>query len=190
MGYEVNTLRQFLQRVASVYLVNGYVRYALREIPGEKDPLGVERKLLDSYGIVRCRTTRMRRRAKGLASVGYVRLGHTFVLLATEGEHPTFDRIRSYDFRTTPLHIRGYSVGVRRGKPCIEVSRQVWVEVERRFERIGLHDLVVLEKKLGALPYYHFPGVLQQKRSLVAAINRRRKRSGLPQVSLFESQFF
>lgn len=122
-SYVVETLGQFLRRVAIDGVRYGYTRYALRGIPYDKDLVVIDQKLVSLYEITRCRTTRLRRRRKGLANVQYVRLDRSFLLLATEGYHPVFDQVRSYDIRTTPLHFRRYSIGVQRGKPCIEVCR-------------------------------------------------------------------
>lgn len=184
--YEVKTLHHFLRRIAIDYLRYGYFRYALREIPPNKDPLLVDRKILSVYGVTRCRTTRMRRRAKELANVQYVRLSRSFLLLATEGTHPVFDRLRSYDFRTTPLHFHGYSIGILREKPCIMICRNEWERVKERFFRIGLHAKDEVERKLNTLPYYRFPGVVRQKYALITAVNKRRKQAGLKLITLSE----
>lgn len=184
MRHEVKNLHSFLGRIAHVYLVHGYFRYAVREIPKSKDPVRVESTLVESYGMVRCRTARMRRRSQGQAVVSVVRLHHTFVLVATEGKHTAFDRISSYDFRTTPLHFGGYSVGIRRHKPCVEVADSVWSEVERRFQKVALQRKELVEQKLAALPYYQFLGVQRQKQRLLQAVNLRRKKAGLPCVVL------
>jgi hypothetical protein len=182
--YEVKTLHHFLRRVAIDYLRYRYFRYALREIPVDKDPLRIDEKILSVYSVTRCRTTRMRQRAKQLANVQYVRWKRSFLLLATEGNHPAFDRIRSYDFRTTPLHFHGYSIGVLQKKPCIMVCRKEWEQVKERFLKIGLHAKSEVERKLNILPYYHFPGVVRQQRALTAALNQRRKQAGLKPITL------
>jgi hypothetical protein len=185
MGYGVvvQTLGQFLRRVAIDGLRYGYFRYALRQIPDYKDPLLVDHKLISLYGVTQCRMTRMRRRRKGLANVLYVRLDRFFVLMASEGQHPVFEQVRSYDFRTAPLHFRGYAIGFHQGKPCITVGRDEWQPVEQRFSKIGLRAKVEVERKLNALPYCRFPGVVRQQWKLVRQINARRKQAGLEQIS-------
>ena len=184
MSYQAQTLGSFLRRVAIDYVRYGYVRYALREIPPEKDPTLIDCKLVALYGVTRCRVTRMRRRKQGLANVQYVRFGHSFVLLATEGHHPIFENLRTFDIRSAPLYFRGYSIGVKQGKPCVMVAPNEWSKVQHRFSQIALHQKESVEHKLNSLPYYHFPGVIRQKLTLVTAINKRRKQAGLLPLSL------
>ncbi|MBE9117279.1 hypothetical protein IQ249_15365 [Lusitaniella coriacea LEGE 07157] len=175
---------QFVRKVAIDYLRFGYVRYALREIPDTKDPEMVDAKLLNCYDITTCATRRARRRHKGFANVVFVRYQRSFVLLATLGTHRLFDPLASYDFRTVPLHFHDYSIGVRRGVPCVRVRQTVWRDVEGRFAQLALKPKEVIERKINALPYARFPGVLRQKFALVCEINQRRKRAGLPFVVL------
>jgi hypothetical protein len=182
--YEVKTLGHFLRRVAIDYVRHGYFYYALREIPPDKDPQLVEQKLITFYEVTKCRTRRFRRRQKGLANVQYVRIGFSFMLLATDGYHPTFERVRSYDIRSAPLHFRGYSIGIERGKPCVKVCQDEWKRIEYRFSKIGLHRQEEVERKLSTLPYCQFPGVIRQKDSLVEAINTRRKLAGLSLITI------
>lgn len=179
-SFLVPTLGMFLRRVAIDYVRYGYTRYALREIPHHKDPVVVEQKLIALYEITRCRMTRLRRKRKGLANIQYIRLDRTFLLLATEGHHPVFEQVRSHDIHTTPLHFRGYSIGIQRGKPCVQVCRDEWKNVEYRFSKLCLRSKKEVDRKVNALPYYRFPGVVRQMLSLVEVINQRRKRAGLP----------
>jgi hypothetical protein len=106
------------------------------------------------------------------------------VLLASDGYHPVFERVRSYDIRSAPLHFRGYSIGIERGKPCVKVCQDEWKRIECRFSKIGLHRQEEVERKLSTLPYCQFPGVIRQKDSLVKAINTRRKLAGLSLITI------
>lgn len=176
------SLGDFLRRIAFDAVSHGYVRYVVREIPMKKDPALVDRKLTQAYEITSCRTKRMRRRRQGYANVVGVRWGHSFVLLASPGQHPAFERLQNYDIRTTPLHFCGYSVGVVSGQVSVRVARKRWRVVQKQFFALSLREKEFLEEALASLPYYHFPGVLAQRRSLVAAINARRKPAGLAPV--------
>ena len=170
---------ELVRKVAIDYLRYGYCHYAVRQIPEGKNLEVIGRKLMDCYDITGCRTKRSRRRAKGLANVVFVRCGLTFVLLATDGHHHTFSKITSCDVRDTPLYWDSYSIGMRAGKPEVRVRAQVWTGIERRFSIIGLHEHSDVQRKLDTLPYPRFPGIIRQRRKLVADINARRKRAGL-----------
>jgi len=184
------TLGFFLRRIAIDYLRYGYYRWALRVIPPDRDPSQVDAKLIQLYGVTSCRTTRMRQRRRGRAVVQYVRWGHTFVLLATEGTHQQFDRLCSFDAREAPITIRAYTVGVRSSKVVVEIRHQVWQAVVNRMHLKTLCDRAIVETSITTLPFYRFPGVISQMRDLVKAVNQRRRVAGLPLVEItIESQW-
>jgi hypothetical protein len=174
----------FLRRISFDYVRYGYYRYAVRTIPSGKDLPAIDEKLRRTYHITSCRTTRTRMRRRGLSTVQYLRLGQTFVLLATAGHHEAFDRLRSYDIRQSPLHLGRYSIGISRGSVHIKVTRRVWRRVKRLIRRRELRPHEEVERLIKTLPFYNFPGVTQQKRTLLRQVNRRRKRAGLPKVNL------
>ena len=184
------TLGFFLRRIAIDYLRYGYYRWALRDIPPDRDPSPIDAKLIELYGVTSCRTTRMRQRRQGRAVVQYIRWGHTFVLLATEGTHQQFDRLRSFDAREAPIVVGGYTVGVRSSKVVVEVRHQVWQAVVTRMHLKALYERTIVEASITTLPFYRFPGVINQMRDLVKAVNQRRRVAGLPLVTItIESQW-
>lgn len=184
MKHAVPTLGFFLRRIAIDYMRYGYYRWAMRFIPPERDPQKLDAKLIDAYGVTACRTTRMRQRRRGLAVVQYVRWEHTFVLLATEGTHEQFDRLRSYDAREAPLHIGAYTIGYRssQGVVVVQVRQQVWLALSKRIHLHALGDRAAMETRINSLPFYRFPGVVGQLRDLVKSINQRRRVAGLPLI--------
>jgi hypothetical protein len=179
-----SSLGDLLRRIAFDYVRFGYYRYAVRTIPEEKNLLQIDEKIRRTYGVTSCRTTRMRQRQEGRAVIEYLRWHHTFVLLATDGKHELFSKVRSYDIRETPLHLGGYSVGLRGKTVSIEVSRKIWGSVKRGVEKIELRERIEVEKVLASLPYFNFPGVVRQKWQLLQKINQRRKAAGLGAVNI------
>ncbi|MBD1919463.1 MULTISPECIES: hypothetical protein [Cyanophyceae] len=187
---EARTLGDFLRRIAIDYVRHGWFRYAVRTIPQGKDMLTIDAKMKAIYGVTSCRMTRMRCRKKGIASVQYLRFGHAFVLLATEGHQDALGRITMRDIRESPLHFGGYSVGLARGTVVVEVERRVWQEARTKLQNMSLIGKEPLEKALASLPFYRFPGVVRQKLELLRAINLKRKAAGLPLLAIEASQVF
>lgn len=183
MLLEVGSLGDFLRRIAFDYARYGYTRYALRQIPADKDFQAIDLKLHRVYGVTSCRTRRSRQRRRGLACVEYLRFQEWFILLATPGHHEAFSKIRSFDLRQSPLHFRGYSVGFVGERVSIRVARSVWRRVQRKVYQGALQDGAEVEKWLASLPFYRFPDVVTQLESLTLAINLRRKRAGLSRVT-------
>jgi hypothetical protein len=179
MRCEAPTLGDFLYRIALGGFHFGYFRYALRTIPQGKDLGAIDRKLIALYGVTSCRTKRLRQRRAGFASIQYVRFGHTFILMATEGEHSEFSKVRSFDVRRAPLHYRSYTVGYKGDRVSVRISKQVWKKVETYHLTYAIGDKEKIEQKLLSLPYYRFPGVTAQIKKLSSAINQRRKQAGL-----------
>ncbi len=179
---EAKTLGDFLWRVAIDYIRHGYTRYALRKIPEEKDLAVLDQKLIETYSISACRVTRHRLRAKGRASVQYVRYQRQFVLLATRGTHQEFDKLCAYDVKTAPLHFEGYSIGLIGEKACVRVARRQWRFIEAEILSLANCDRRKVESTFNALPYYNFPGVVEQKLKLVKKVNALRRPKRLPSV--------
>lgn len=182
MQAEAKHLGDFLRRIAIDYARFGYTRYALREIPQDKDVASIDKKLRDTYNVTSCRTTRMRMKQKGQARVQYLRFRHSFILLGTEGIHTEFSRIQTHDMRISPLHFRGYSIGFIGETVSVQVSHDVWSRVKWQIHAVALEGKPIVEKAISSLPFYRFPGVVRQKFSLVSDINTRRKQAGLPLI--------
>jgi hypothetical protein len=181
--HEARTLGDFLRRIAIDYVRYGYHRYVLREIPLGKDLAAIDGKLIETYGVTSCRMKRLRLRQKGQAVVQYLRFSRSFVLLATEGQHEVFSKVRSYQIQEVPLHIAAYSVGLVGNTVTVRVSKDRWREIERQVLAIALGNKTYLENALSALPFYRFPGVVRQKWDLVTHVNKQRKAAGLPLIT-------
>ena len=108
----------FVQQLAVAYVTHGYWFYVTGQIPEDKDPAAVDRKLVERYGIAISKWARARRKRQGLANVQYLRHERTFVLLATKGRHDFFGRERASirDIRRVPIKFAGYSIGCRKGR--------------------------------------------------------------------------
>jgi hypothetical protein len=184
LKYEAKTLYIFFRKI-SQYINCGYYRYALRSIPKNKDPKVIDEKLLKVYEVTYDRTRRMRNLKKGQANVVYVRFSYCFILLATEGFNEAFNKIDSKDFRTTPLHFVGYSVGVRNQKNCVLIAPQRMKRLKEFGLKISLHNekrLMSLFKKVAPYP---ISGIMKQKQKLLSEINKKRKTAGLKPIKYF-----
>lgn len=178
----------FVQQLAVAYLAHGYWFYVTGVVPPGKDPLAVDRKIIDQYGIDVSKYTRCRRKRAGLANVQYLRHDRSFVILATHGEHPFFaaeaNQIR--DARRQPVPFHGYSIGFRRSchaatsHASVRIAQMHYRKLKRRFEEMAL-DLEVEEfcRELRALEFEPYAPVRDQLRAILRAINRRRLAAGL-----------
>ena len=81
-----------VQQVTVSYLRHGYWWYVSGRIPRRKDAEKVDRKLIGKCGIDISERQRAARKAKGLATMPYIRHENWFLLLATEGHHLFFGR--------------------------------------------------------------------------------------------------
>src|SRR4051812_28688012 len=133
--YEATSVEGFVQQLAVCYLKNRYWFYVLGEIPEGKDPYSVDEKLLARYGIEQSKWAKARAKRRGIAKVQYLRYRTTFLLVATEGEHPIFedevDNLR--DARERPVKFYGYSIGYRDGHPFVRISTAQYKELVQAF---------------------------------------------------------
>lgn len=186
MKYEAHSLGEMLRKVAIDYVRYGYYRYLLAEMPREKDAKVIDHKLLTLYKITYCRTRRARQRAKGEAVVAYVRFGHRFILLATEGDHTEIEKQNFKDCRVQPIHLSGYTIGVKNTKPCVQLSQKRYRALRKLLSRIALHNKTKLTDFFNRISPFSFPGILRQKYKLLKMVNTKRKKAGLTSLNFFD----
>lgn len=183
--FVVQTLPKYLIR-CSQYIRHGYLFYALGEIPSGKDPAHVDAKLLDRYQVSRCRMTRTLRRRAGEGNVVYLRLRDRFILMGSKGEHHFFQDERPSDCRVRPILISGYSLGVKRGKPCIEIAPDRLAVIAKSAQAISLHNEAKVTAFFAGISPLKFQGVIRQQKQLLDAVNDRRRRAGLAVIGVGE----
>ena len=186
---EVKSVAAFVQRVAVDLVQHGHFFYVQGEIPGHKDPRAVDAKLVERYGLNISKWSRARRKMKGEASVHLVRLGRSFVLLATRGQHRFFEEegeIR--DVRRNPLQFRGYSISYRKGVDrqfhiSVRVAPKDYLRLKSFLLELALHrSAETLADILGRIPFEPYAPVRRQLLNILRAINRARLAAGFEPV--------
>jgi hypothetical protein len=127
----------------------------------------------------------MRRKLAGRANVQYLRLGRFFVIVATLGVHPFFERegksVR--DIRRVPLTFGGYSVSRRGGRTCVRIDQETFRDVKASFVGAALRmDAWKLADRFAALPFEPYAPIRRQLLPLWRAVNRARATAGLAPV--------
>lgn len=179
----------FVQQLAVSYVGHGYWFYVTGLVPERKDPLVIDQKLIDRYGIDISKWARARRKKQGLSNLHYLRFGRFFVLVATLGEHRFFEeekRIR--DVRRDSVRFGGYSIGYKRDRvgkwhPSVRIHPETYAEMKAYFvdlaTRRTAHDLAEV---LGRLQFVPFAPVRIQLLCVLRAVNAARKGAGLGAV--------
>lgn len=179
MSYRCNatSIDGLVQQVAVSYLRHGYWYYVTGMIPEEKNPEQIDSKLIDRYGIDLTERERSRRKSAGLANMQYIRHGHFFILMCSQGLHEFRQREAEVirDARKVPILIpktarvrskkgqakksppfEGYAVSYRRGNWLrkSEEDKELYRELRIRGERPprgvqdrGWHSRVEIEKR-------------------------------------------
>jgi len=194
----------FVQQLVCCYLPHGYWFYVSGKIPEEKDPRGVDAKLVTKYGVEISRQSRARRKLAGHANVHYLRFERTFVLLATHGQHRFFDEEEGNirDVRRVPIKFFGYSVSVQRGgyrrklspesplerddklRVRVQIGRETYLDLKAYFLDIACKRSVEqLGSELYNLPYEPYAPIRQQLLNILRLLNKKRKASGKDLVS-------
>ncbi len=200
---EATTIEGFIQQLAANYLPHGYWFYVSGQVPIEKNPALVDRKLVMKYGIAISRQQRARRKHAGLANLHYLRYGRTWVLLATKGEHAFFAEeaggIR--DLRKVPLQVGGYSLSVRQGgflkkqasdEPAVADSkRRVRVQIAReRYRDLKGYFLELatrrsaedLGREFFVVPFEPYAPIRRQLLNLLRLVNAKRQAAGCAKI--------
>jgi hypothetical protein len=177
--------RGFLQQLAVCYLKNHYFFYVMGNVRPGKDPLAVDRQVLDRYGIAVSRWARYRRRQTGSASLQYLRHDRAFIILATAGRHSFFEAERAAirDARRTPIRFWGHAVSYRGGHPHVRIERYEFSCLRAYFIQAATRRTAQeLRRQLGELPYEPYAPVRGQLRGLLGEVNRKRRAAGLSEI--------
>ena len=176
----------FVQQLAVSYIGHGYWFYVTGVVPDGKDPLAVDRKLIDRYGIDVSKWARARRKRSGLANVHYLRYRRCFVLIATKGQHRFFaDEPRYRDVRRDPIRFDGYSISYKRdpkGKwhPSVRIHPETYQGIKCHMLDVAIHRSAdALADELWALPFEPYAPVRAQLLSVLRAVNAAREVAGL-----------
>jgi hypothetical protein len=201
--WEVQSREGMVQQLATNILPHGYWFYVTGVVPWHKSTTQVDQKLLWKYGAALSRQQRVRRKARGLANVHYLRWGRFWVLLATHGQHEFFNEesVTMRDVRRTPLRIDCYTLTLRRGSylherdaqgQCIpdgrlhtrvQIARDVYRDLVAWFEHQACQKTVEeLSRELWNLPYEPYAPVRRQLLNLLRLINQHRRAAGQPAV--------
>lgn len=194
---EATSLEGFVQQIACCYLRHGYWFYVTGHIPMHKDARLIDHRLIEKYGIGVSESTRARRKRLGQANLQYLRLGRTFTILSTKGDHQFFEtELKSiHDIRHTPLKIGGYSISYRRGGRTrrgekdprwhahVEIERRRYLELKSWMLELAVHRSAEnLAQAFYEIPFEPYAPVRRQLLNIWRAVNRTRKQSGFSRI--------
>lgn len=186
---EAVSLDGFVQQLGVQYVQHGHFFYVTGEIPAKKNPRAVDAKLMERYGVAISRSTRSRQRKTGRASVQYLRYGHFFVLIATEGEHEFLSMETNIrDIRETPIVVGGYSVSYRQGcdrlwHVSVRMAPQEYRVLKERLLEVSTHLSVEdVIRQFDQVKFERYAPVRRQLLNILRAVNRERKLRGLELV--------
>lgn len=185
--------------LAENYIPSGYSFYVSGVIPESKDPRRTDDRLVAKYELAISSSVRCRRRQAGEGAIQYLRLGHSFVLLATEdacrffrpageGGESVRDRetgaeLAICDFRKRGLAVGDYLVRERQGHPLVSIAPSEYSKLKDVFLRRALREPAPrIADRIRSLPLEPYAPVREQLLLILAAVNRARKTAGLPLV--------
>jgi hypothetical protein len=183
---EATSAEGFVQQLAVSYIGHGYWFYVTGVVPDGKDPLAVDRKLIDRYGVDVSKWARARRKRAGHANIHYLRYRRFFVLIATKGEHRFFTEEPKYrDVRRDPIRFDGYSISYKRdpsGKwhPSVRIHPETYQGIKcHLLEAATRRSAGALADELWALPFEAYAPVRTQLLCIYRALNAARAVAGL-----------
>jgi hypothetical protein len=179
---EAHSLTGFVQQLAVAYVAKGYRFYVTGRVPERKDPVAVDRKLVERYGVELSQWARARRKRAGQAAVQYLRHDRFFVLIATHGRHPIFEEEADIrDIRKAPLKYGGYAVSFRhstvtgRSHASVRIEREEYLRLKSYFLELARHRTVPhLVEVFRSLPYEPYAPIRRQLLPILRAVNRER----------------
>jgi hypothetical protein len=182
---EATSVAGFVQQLAVSYIGRGYFFYVRGEIPEKKDQRVVDQNIVEKYDIAIGKTARARRKAAGFANIQYLRYERSFLLLATHGAHPFFDKEGSLirDARERPIKFGGYAVSFRNGHPHVRIEQRQYLELKSFLADVAVHRKGEwIAATLSRLPFEPYAPVRTQLHCILREINRRRGLAGFEPV--------
>lgn len=192
---ETTSPEAIVQIIAANYLRHGYYWYVTGQVPSNKKPEHVDRKLIDKYGIDISEWQRSRRRKQGLANAQYLRHDRWFVLLMTAGHHALRSPAASggegehiKDCRRHPIRFDGYSISYRRSgierdgggdlkwHAHVRIDSDTYASLKAHFEAIAVHRSAEnLAQEFASIQYARYAPIRRQLLNLLRMVNDRRK---------------
>jgi hypothetical protein len=189
--YLATSLRGFIQQLAVYYTRWGYYFYVVGEIPRTKDPTKTDRKILEQYGLCRSRWSNARAKEQGKAAVHYLRFDHTFILVATHGQHILREKEDLKDLRHEPIKVFGYAIGYHKrigeksGHVSVRIQKPLYLEIKARLsDKATKRSASELMEEFSRLPFAPYSGVRSQMLNILREVNRQRKAAGLEVLPL------
>ena len=138
--YLARSVGGFIQQAAVYYVQRGYYFYVLGRVQKGNCCRQIDRKILAKYGIEISKDQRYRHKKKGQANIQYLRYQDTFLLLATEGEHPFFaeEKTAIQDARVSPLRVFGYTITYKKGRVLVGLDEETYRHLKADFLHLAL----------------------------------------------------
>lgn len=188
-----NSLEGFISQLIR-YISSGHYFYLTGRVPPRKDPAAVDRKLIALYDIDRPRWARARRRLGKQAGIHYLRHEQFFVIVATHGKSGFFnDHEQSFrDIRRNAMYVGGYAIRYtwsatdKRWRVFVRLDRERYRSLKARMLELALRQQYraasALETTFSGLPWQPYEPVRLQLRSIIRAVNRRRRYAGYSKI--------
>jgi len=191
---EATSVVGFIQQLVN-YVTNGYIYFVTGTVPKRKDPVELDRKIVEKYDLDIREWTRARRKKAGRANVQYLRHGRFFVLVATPGEHLFFCEERGEgkllrDARRHSIKFAGYSVSRRRSHDGsswhthVRIDRRAYAELKAYLVGLARRRTVEnLGRELRLVQFEPYAPIRRQLLNILRAMNRERKSRGFEPVA-------
>jgi hypothetical protein len=195
--YEATSVEGFVQQLACCYVPHGFWWYVTGRIPERKEPVAVDQKLIERYGVDLSKRTKSRRKQLGLANVHYLRHERFFVLLASRGRHRLFEDEGAVvrDLRKMPLKFRDYSISYRPGGRTmageidhkwhshVQMAPQAYKAERAYFLELALRKSIdQLMVEFRRVPFEPYAPIRRQLLNILRAVNAKRHAAGLGPV--------
>lgn len=188
-----------VQQIAVSYLRYGYWWYVAGRIPSGKDCEQVDRKLVAKYGVDISERQRTARKSQGLANMQYIRYGHWFCMLVTEGHHAIKGQENIHDCRRHPIRFEGYSISYRRSgivlkgqtqpkwHACVRIDQTTYKQLKQFLVERGKHrNSKSIIKDLNRIPFERYAPVRRQILNIHREVNKARSRAGFELIPVSE----
>lgn len=176
------SLKKTLHRISQDFVRFGYFYWSKSKFPATKNLDVVIARLAAEYSVIPCRELRRRARKRGEETGHILFWGDDLYLFSSSIDGRFGSQEKWFDVRTNPVPIMCYTVGLKHGKPWVQMSLERYLGLRKKFRIITLKDYDYVQREYDKISPFSYQGIVEQKLRIRRMVNPRRKAATLPRI--------
>ena len=176
------SLKRALHRISQDFVRFGYFYWSKSTFPPEKNLDEVVARLAAEYNVIPCRETRRRLRKRGKETGHILYWDNDLYLFSCRNDGKFGEQETYYDVRVKPVPVMCYTIGLKHGKPWIQMSLERYLGLRQKFKSIAFQDYDYVQQEYNRISPFTYRGIVEQELKIKRMVNQRRRAATLTLV--------